>query len=166
MPRPRLWAIIICAVLVSCGLALFLPSHLGMRSPIDWAKDQWVLFSVRGGPGFVAQVDREALRRRRHENLRSDLLRGIRDICARRSNTNPSRPICLFQLTRDIRVTDTGVEVFVLDTDVPRAVTWFKDRFNSSKSVNMQVTDKGVIRLNFTEYALQEYARQALLRRR
>jgi len=63
-------------------------------------------------------------------------------------------------------VTDTGVEVFVLDTDVPRAVTWFKDRFNSSKSVNMQVTDKGVIRLNFTEYALQEYARQALLRRR
>src|SRR5262249_49099348 len=99
MSRPRLWAIIICAVLVSCGLALFLPSYLGMRSPIDW-----VLFSVRGGPGFVAQVDREALRRRRHENLRSDLLRNIREICAGRSYTNPTRPIC-FQLTRDIRVT-------------------------------------------------------------
>src|SRR5690348_9880090 len=80
-----------CVVIAGTGIYLF----VGVENSVAFVQRQLAAQSLKGGPELVLEVDLDALRRKKHEQLRQDVVNLLR-----------SR-----QLTANARVADAGVEV-------------------------------------------------------
>jgi preprotein translocase subunit SecD len=142
MKRVLIVAAVLLASCVLLGAGIFL--FVGVENSIAWVQRQLAAQSLKGGPQLVLEVDLDALRQRRHELLRQDVVNLLR-----------SR-----QLTANARMADTTVEVATKPEDRPAILGALRAEF-APKSIEIKSESDGAIRLNLTEAGFADIARRA-----
>lgn len=129
-----------CVLLVGAGIYLF----VGIENSLAWVQRQQAAQSLKGGPQLVLEVDLDALRQKRHELLRQDVVNLLR-----------SR-----QLAASARMTDAGVEASTRPED-HAAILGALQAELAPKSIEVKSGSDGAIRLNLTEAGFADIARRA-----
>lgn len=115
-----------------------------VEKPIAWMQRQLAIQSVKGGPELLLEVDIDALRQRKQEVLRQDVVNLLR-----------SR-----RLSFNARLTDAGVQVSAKPEDRQSILDELQREF-APRSIEIKSDSDGTIRLYLTEAGFADLARRA-----